>query len=186
MKKRWIAAAAAVVLLLGCVAGGSLAWLIDRTQAKVNTFTVGNIEIALEETAADYKMVPGCTIAKDPTVSVTAESEACWLFVKVTESDNLDDFIAYTMADGWTALTGVDGVYYRQVTQGAGADGFAVLADDQVMVKNTVTKDMMGGLTAQTYPQLTFTAYAVQYYDGSDNGQGHMEPAEAWALIANP
>ena len=88
--------------------------MADRSDREVkNTFTVGDINIGLTETTTDYKMVPGNTIAKDPTVTVKAESEACWLFVKVTESENLDTFITYAIAEGWTKLQ--DGVYYREV-----------------------------------------------------------------------
>ena len=96
------------------VVGGTLAWLTDQTDEVKNTFTVGDINIGLTETTADYKMVPGNTIAKDPTVTVKANSEACWLFVQVTESTDLKDFITYAIAEGWTALPGVDGVYYRE------------------------------------------------------------------------
>lgn len=115
MKKKTLALVLALTLLVAGVVGGTLAWLTDRTAEVKNTFTVGDINIGLTETTTDYKMVPGNTIAKDPTVTVKANSEACWLFVQVTESENLDTFITYAIAEGWTALPGVDGVYYREV-----------------------------------------------------------------------
>ena len=74
--------AMAVVLLLGCVTGGTLACLTSTTGAVTNTFTVGDINITLDETTSDYKMIPGYTIAKDPKVTVAANSEKCYLFVK--------------------------------------------------------------------------------------------------------
>ncbi len=149
----------AVVLLVGGTIGGTLAWLTAKTNAVTNTFTVGNIDITLTETKNDFKMVPGSTIDKDPTVTVKANSEACWLFVKVEESNNLKDFITYTMADGWKELEA--GVYYREVTAATADQEFAVLANDEVTVNDTVTKAMMDGLGNQG-PTLTFTAYAVQ------------------------
>ena len=51
---------------------------------------------------------------------------------------------------------------------------FAVLANNQVTVKNTVTKEMMDDLTSSTLPTLTFTAYAVQK-------AGFTTAAAAWA-----
>lgn len=177
MKKKTLALVLALTLLVAGVVGGTLAWLTDRTAEVKNTFTVGDINIGLTETTADYKMVPGNTIAKDPTVTVKANSEACWLFVKVTESTDLKDFITYAIAEGWTALPGVDGVYYREVPASAADQTFSVLKGDAVTVNSDVTKEM---LTAKdfTNPTLTFKAYAVQ----KDNV---ASASDAWAKV-NP
>ena len=172
MKKKTLAIALAVVLVLCCAVGGTLAWLSDKTGPVTNTFTAGDISIDLTETTNNYKMVPGNTIAKDPTVTVNANSEACWLFVKVEKTNTPDNYLTYTIDSGWTALTGVDGVYYREVAASTTDQSFAVLTDNQVVVKNSVTKTMLE--TAKTSaPTLTFTAYAVQ----KDNV---ANAAEAW------
>lgn len=177
MKKKTLALVLALTLLVAGVVGGTLAWLTDQTAEVKNTFTVGDINIGLTETTADYKMVPGNTIAKDPTVTVKANSEACWLFVKVTESTDLKDFITYAIAEGWTALPGVDGVYYREVPASAADQPFSVLKGDAVTVNSDVTKEM---LTAKDFanPTLTFKAYAVQ----KDNV---ASASDAWAKV-NP
>lgn len=177
MKKKTLALVLALTLLVAGVVGGTLAWLTDQTAEVKNTFTVGDINIGLTETTADYKMVPGNTIAKDPTVTVKANSEACWLFVKVTESTDLKDFITYAIAEGWAALPGVDGVYYREVPASAADQTFSVLAGDAVTVNSDVTKEM---LTAKDFanPTLTFKAYAVQ----KDNV---ASASDAWAKV-NP
>lgn len=177
MKKRGFSTKAfvlvlALVLALGCVIGGTIAWLTAKTDSVVNTFTVGDINITLTETGAEnnansYKMVPGCTIAKDPKVTVKADSEDCWLFVKIEKSSNLDSFISYSVdtgSTGWTALDGVDGVYYRSVSASETDQVFNVLTGDQVTVRDNITKEMMEALNAgsASLPTLTFTAYAVQ------------------------
>ena len=176
MKKKTLALVLALTLLVAGVVGGTLAWLTDQTAEVKNTFTVGDINIGLTETTADYKMIPGNTIAKDPTVTVKANSEACWLFVKVTKSENLDTFITYAIAEGWTALPGVDGVYYREVPASAADQTFSVLAGDAVTVKSDVTKTMLE--TAKTdAPTLTFKAYAIQ--------KDHFATADAaWAEVS--
>lgn len=175
MKKKTLALVLALTLLVAGVVGGTLAWLTDQTAEVKNTFTVGDINIDLTETNKDYKMVPGNTIAKDPTVTVKANSEACWLFVKVTESENLDTFITYAIAEGWTKLQ--DGVYYREVPASAADQTFSVLAGNTVTVKSDVTKTMLK--TAKTdAPTLTFKAYAVQ----KDNV---ASASDAWAKV-NP
>lgn len=175
MKKKTLALVLALTLLVAGVVGGTLAWLTDQTAEVKNTFTVGDINIGLTETTTDYKMVPGNTIAKDPTVTVKANSEACWLFVKVTESTDLKDFITYAIAEGWTALPGVDGVYYREVPASAADQTFSVLAGDAVTVKSDVTRTMLE--TAKTdAPTLTFKAYAIQ--------KDHFATADAaWAEV---
>lgn len=174
MKKKALALVLALTLLVAGIVGGTLAWLTDRTAEVKNTFTVGDINIGLTETTADYKMVPGNTIAKDPTVTVKANSEACWLFVKVTESANLDDFITYAIATGWTELEA--GVYYREVPASAADQTFSVLAGDAVTVKSDVTRTMLE--TAKTdAPTLTFQAYAIQ--------KDHFATADAaWAEVS--
>lgn len=151
----------------------------------VNTFTYGDINIGLkEDTKGPYTITPGKNITKDPKVTVTAGSEACWLFVKVKE-DNWPAFtntdgtkkVSYSIADGWTALTSHTGVYYRAVDATTADTSFDVLKDNTVTVRDTLTKDEVNKLKNSSKPtQLTFTAYAVQK-DGFDTA------ADAWAKI---
>ena len=167
-----------LVLLLGCSLGGTLAWLADSTGPVTNTFTVGDIDITLVETTTDYKIVPGVDIAKDPVVTVTGGSEACWLFVKIEESANWPDELTYAVATGWKELEG--GVYYRQVGASEKAQEFYVLAGEgvyangMVTVSDTLTKSELQEL-ASNNPTLTFTAYAVQQ-------EGVDTPEEAWEI----
>lgn len=123
-------------------------------------------------------MVPGNSISKDPSVTVESGSEACWLLVKVEESANFKDFMTYTIASDWTQLAGVNGVYYREVNAVTEDTKFDVLANNQVQVSDTVTKEALTALTEATYPTLTFTAYAVQ--------RDNIETAEQAWEIANP
>lgn len=169
-----VVAMLAVTLLIGCAIGGTVAWLTDKTTAVTNTFTYGDINIELTETTGEnYKIIPGVDIAKDPKVTVKANSEACWLFVKVQESGTfVADKVTYSIADGWTALAGQTGVYYREVGATTADTDFAVLKDNKVTVSDTLTKEDIKSIT--TNPTLTFTAYAVQK-DGFDT------TAAAWA-----
>ena len=198
MKKKAIVAVVALVLVLCCAMGGTLAWLVAKTDPVVNTFTYGDINIDLSESEnLNLKMIPGNDITKDPKVTVEANSEACWLFVKVEESNNFDDFMTYAIASGWTlyntTTTGSDiktddttddtYVIYREVdanTANAGTS-YQVLAGKEeyqngyVTVNDAVTKKMFAALTEATRPTLTFTAYAVQ----SDNV---TTVADAWTI----
>lgn len=170
-----------LVLLVGLV-GVTLAWLTDKTDSVVNTFTSGDINIDLKETKEDFKMVPGHTIEKDPVVTVADDSEDAWLFVKIEKSGNFDDFLTYEMADGWTQLTGETGVFYRTVLATDSTKSFSVLLDNEVKVIDTVTKADLGALTEATYPKLTFTAYAHQY---NKDATSTFTAEQAWASL-NP
>ena len=174
MKKKTLALILALVMVFGAAVGGTIAWLTDKTAEVKNTFTVGNINITLDETLPEgktAKMVPGNEIDKDPKVTVKANSEACWLFVKIDESSNLKNFISYTVDSGWTKLQ--DGVYYREVGATTTDVIYPVLTDNKVAVLTTVDKTAMDGLTEATYPTLTFKAYAIQK-------DGFATAAAAW------
>ncbi len=179
----------ALTLVLCGIIGGTVAWLIADTKPVINTFTYGDINIALTETDVDgdgdpgankYPMVPGNSIEKDPKVTVLAHSEASWLFVKLEKSENFDDFMTFAVAEGWTALENVPGVYYRAVDKSASNAEFEVLKDNTVHVKGEVTKEMLNALDnggTNNYPTLTVTAYAVQ------RDSNITTAADAWAKI---
>ena len=178
MKKKITIAVVCAVLSCVCLIGTTFAWLVDKTDPIKNTFTYGDIDITLAETTTTYKMVPGNTVAKDPVVTVLKESEDCWVFVKIEKSTNFDNFMEYALADGWTALDGVPGVYYRTANYSEATDQeFHVLDGDVVNVKEGVTREQLTALTDATLPTLTFTAYAVQR-DGNIT-----TAADAWAKV---
>ena len=102
MKKKTIALLLALVLALGAVIGGTIAYFTDEEMVK-NTFTVGDISITLDEadvSTADttdrteegnaYHLQPGLEYTKDPTVTVVKDSENCYVRMLVTVED-LDD-----------------------------------------------------------------------------------------------
>ena len=83
--------------------------------------------------------------------------------------------MTYNMADGWMALSGNEGVFYREVSASTSDTSFAVLKNDQVAVKEEVTKQQLAAVK-DNLPTLTFTAYAVQ----KDN---IVDASTAWAKI---
>ena len=183
-----------LMLVIGCVAGGTLAWLNAKTDEVKNTFSTSDIGVTLEETTNTYKMIPGWTINKDPKATVTSGSEDCYLFVKVEKSDNFDTYMDMAIDSQWAALdaTNNPGVYYikidedteKNVAYNVLGEGKATYneveytwADNQVLVKPTVTEKMMDEANPQ--PTLTFTAYAVQLMK---NNTTEFTAAEAWEL----
>lgn len=176
---------AAIVLVIGCTAGGTVAWLVSKPDPIVNVFTVGNINATLTEEAKTktetFKIVPGVDIDKDPVATVKANSEDCYLFVQLTEA-NWPAFteagkttrkVKYEIAGGWKELKSENGVYvyYREVTKSDTDQPFDVLKDNKVTVSNTLTKEEANAI-ADT-PKLTVAVYAVQQ-------AGIDTPADAW------
>ena len=173
---------AAIVLVIGCTAGGTVAWLVSKPAAITNVFTVGNINATLTEDAKEFKIVPGVNIDKDPVATVKANSENCYLFVELTEAnwpafteaDNTTRKVEYEIANGWTKLKSENGVYvyYREVTKKDTDQPFDVLKGNKVTVSNTLTKENADAITGT--PELTVAVYAVQK-------EGMGSAAEAWA-----
>ena len=169
----------ALVLVLGCAVGGTVAWLVAKTDPVVNTFTYGDINITLTETTGEnYKIIPGVDIEKDPKVTVKKDSEACWLFVEVKEEGTfVADKVTYSVAEDWTKGDGTkipEDVYYRAVDAVSADTDFAVLRDNKIYVSDELTKSDIQSITTQ--PKLTFTAYAVQK-DGINTAE------DAWAKV---
>ncbi|MBR5547710.1 MAG: SipW-dependent-type signal peptide-containing protein [Clostridia bacterium] len=140
------------LLLVSLSVGLTVAYLTDETELVKNTFTVGKVAITLDETDVDeygvkdgdtrvitndYKLMPGHTYTKDPTVHVAADSEESYvrmlvtinLVDKLTEAFGVDEFLPEEYVNGWDrskwesyAITTVDNVctvefrYYTTVS----------------------------------------------------------------------
>lgn len=88
MKKK-VLSIVAVVLVLCCAIGGTLAWLTAKSDVVTNTFAPSDINITLTETpntdtdndgkadAWKADMIPGFSYAKDPVVTVKGGSVDC-------------------------------------------------------------------------------------------------------------
>lgn len=99
-KKALLMTLCAVMLVVASVMG-TMAYLTS-TDEVVNTFTVGNVQIKLDEAAANadgslvkdadrvkknnYKLLPGHTYNKDPMVTVLEGSESSYVKMTVTFS----------------------------------------------------------------------------------------------------
>ena len=194
MKKRTLALLLALVLVFGAAVGGTIAYLTDTTDPVTNTFTVGKVDITLTETfntdtnndqkndAWQAQLIPGTTYAKDPVVTVTADSEDCWLFVKFEEKNDAATYLNYTSnltaENDWTRGDGTNipsNVWYRAVNKADATKSFHLLDGDTVTINSTaVTNENMN--TAAN-AQLVYTAYACQ--------KANMTAVDAWAAV-NP
>lgn len=98
------ALALSLALTATATAFGTMAYLTAHTGEVTNTFTVGNVALTLDEakvklygekevnkdgaveritTGNEYKLLPGHTYVKDPTVHIAANSEEAYIRMKV-------------------------------------------------------------------------------------------------------
>lgn len=126
MKKRTVALVLAIVLVFAVAVGGTVAYLTSTANVK-NTFTVGSVNIKLDEakvtpdgkavtpaervTANDYKLMPGHAYTKDPTVTVLKGSEESYVRMKVTFNNAAAIIAMCTDPENADEVTGVENAF---------------------------------------------------------------------------
>lgn len=94
MKKKLLSLGLVVAFGAIAVVGGTLAYFTD-TETANNTFTVGNVDITLEELlwdadTSDKLLMPGVEFAKDPTITnIGSEDAYVFLQMDLPEADDL-------------------------------------------------------------------------------------------------
>lgn len=183
-KKVFVTVLCAAALVVASVLG-TMAYLTSQTETVTNTFTVGNVEITLDETDVtpmgvkdtdarvkgnEYKLIPGHTYIKDPTVHVDTDSEESWLFVKVDngisdlEATGNTTIAEQMKAKGWTLVTGTTNVYaYAQ----------KAIASQGIRVFDSFTIAGDATVAGNADKTITIEAYAIQ-------ADGFTTAADAW------
>jgi len=170
------------MLLIGASVAGTLAYL-TFTDTVENTFTVGQVKGYLVESDVDqdgndkansYKLIPGATYAKDPTLYIEKGSESCYVFVKVengiADIEAADNTIeAQMIANGWVKLSG-DIWYKADPVTASAAEDYEVVVFETFTIADDVTNDVIAGYKTA---KITVTAYAVQ-------SQGFSSASAAW------
>lgn len=208
-KMKKFALIAACAMLLVCVTIGATVAYLTADDKVVNTFTVGTVNIKLDEAKVDtdgkaiepeervkensYKLLPGHTYDKDPTVTVLEGSEPSYIKMTVTfsKASELDAIFAPTGAELTSIFNGYDAANwtYKGNTKDAaantrtyefwyketvGAPDANVALDalfDSITVPGTITKEDLAKIEGMT---ITVNAYAIQA-DGFANADA------AWA-----
>ena len=203
-KRKALLLSLCAVLLVVASVMGTMAYLTSTPDAVVNTFTVGKVEISLDEakvteygelvytdegktTLADrvkenkYLLVPGEEYVKDPIVYVEANSEDSWVFVKV--ENGIANFEAATVEGG-----------YQKIAKQIADNGWSQLTVDGKEVAGVYYKKYDKNPAKVQYPvfgeftiaddakwengataTVKVTAYAIQ--------QAGLTVEEAWAIV---
>ena len=173
------------LLLVVATIMGTIAYLTSETTVS-NTFTAGKVAITLDEAKTDkygvkqgdarvsgtpyneYKLIPGHTYVKDAKITVSADSESCYLFVKLDPA-----FLALcdvTMGANWTVLDSAKGLYYYTAPA---AKESVVPAITSFTIKAALTAENLVAFTTAESKTVDIVAYAVQ-------SDGFNSATEAW------
>ena len=180
------------LLLIVSTVFATMAYLTSKTGVITNTFSVGNVSITMDETlvneygkycklsgtdlvevatkaeagraqANSYKLIPGHTYTKDPTIHVADKSEPCYLFIKVV-NDIIDIEAAgktvndQILAKGWTVISTSGNVTIYGKATAIDARGGAV----DVATFETINIATNADLTGYAGKTVTIQACAIQ------------------------
>lgn len=143
-KKKVFVTVLCAVLLIAASVLGTMAYLTSQDTVK-NTFTVGNVQIKLDEAKANpdgslvanadrvkansYKLLPGHTYNKDPMVTVLGGSEKS--YVKMT--------VTFTKASELDAIFAPDGANMTSIFNGYDSTNWTYKGNTEDTDKNTRT-----------------------------------------------
>lgn len=166
------------VLLVAASVMGTMAYLTS-TDTVENTFTVGNVKITLDEAkvntdgtlaapaervkANEYKLLPGHTYTKDPTVTVIKGSESSYVRMKVTFNNAAQIIAMCTDPDFADEITGVENAFplIRMVNfVEANAAKWNGLVPDNM----TEAEEMLGNTKYFVYDKTADTLTYYYYY----------------------
>ena len=207
-KRKALLLSLCAVLLVVASVMGTMAYLTS-SDTVTTTFTVGKVQITLDEAAVNldgtpiegaarvkqnsYKLLPGLTYTKDPTVTVKAGSEPSYVKMTVTftKAAELDAIFAPTGADLTSIFNGYNSTkwdakgntedtvkntrtyefWYKETVAAPDGDVALDALFDSITVPGTITKDQLASIEGMT---ITVNAYAIQ-------ADGFQDAAEAWS-----
>lgn len=171
---------AALALVAAIGVGATLAYFTD-TDAALNTVTMGHVDIDLEEPEFEKNpnnkidnVKPNQVIAKDPTVTVGAESEDAYVRMKLEiaglTTDQVTELLSTNTAGEYkyfdidiTEWTYSDGYFYYTGTYAADQEAGVLKAGQSVkLFENVTIPDVWGNEVADTTFTINVTAEAIQ------------------------
>ena len=195
--------------LLVCVTVGATVAYLTSTDKVENTFTVGNVQIKLDEAKAnpdgslvpnadrvkanDYKLLPGHTYNKDPMVTVLANSEDCYVKMTVTftKAAELDAIFAPSGADMTSIFEGYDSNNW--ISKGNTEDTKANTRTYEFWYKDIVTSDTDNNALDALFDKIVVPGFITNTQLDSIDGMtitvnayaiqadGFDDAADAWA-----
>lgn len=174
-----LAIALCAVLLVTGTIYITLAYLLDESNVVHNTFTVSkNIIITLDETKVkvdgtpvepaaretreqEYKLVPGASYTKDPTVHTDSQSEACFVVIAIYDT-------IFKNADG--SDSGIQDPNSTSVYDQLAANGWEKLTNCTIQDKY-FNEDPMAAWVTREGETITAHNYTLYYFAGIEGSE---------------
>ena len=149
------------------------------SEIKQETFNIeyiaGDIELELTDNANEWVIIPGKTIAKNTKITVKAKSEACYIFIKLEKTDNIENYIEYEIESNWVELEENTDVYYQEIEKTTEDTEYNIFSNNQIKIKEEITKQEIEEI--ENNQTIKFTAYAVQKTNSI------TKATQAWEMI---
>lgn len=178
-KQKALLLSLSALLLVAVSVMGTIAYLTATSDEVKNTFTVGSVDLELDESDVDeygvpvadaqrvlmneYKLIPGHTYTKDPVVHVALGSEPSYIFIKlVNELDAIEadtTISSQLAANGWTLVEGSNGIYKYSGSVDAREAKVDLNVFESFKLSSTVSAET---LAIYNTAEITITAYAIQ------------------------
>ena len=198
----------ALVLVLGCTIGGTLAWLTAKTNDVENTFVAGQIgTLELEEDADQitteagnqFIVVPGVDITKDPKVTYTPTTADgtvpvdAYVFVKLTGIGS-NRWTLNTTASQYEIKSGSNVVMSFQIADGwiavpnvsdvyyKTSTGNTGLTDDVIIKDNKITVSHL--ITEDDVTTVATAADKLTFTAYAIQQQGFDSVTDAWNEVS--
>lgn len=178
-KRKALLLSLSALLLVAVSVMGTIAYLTATSEEVKNTFTVGSVDLTLDESKVDeygekvegservltnkYKLIPGRMYTKDPVVHVTLGSEPSFVFIKLVNElaaiEANTTISSQLTANGWTLVEGSSGVYQYS----GSVDAREALVDLKIFETFTVASSVNAEtLGSYNTAEINIKAYAIQ------------------------
>ncbi len=169
MKKKSLVSLAVAVSLIAVIGVGSTLAYFTDSDAATNVVTMGHVDIELAEPEFEAanenntieNVVPNQQITKDPTITVVAGSESCYLRAAIEISDALTAEQAAELLEninvGENWVLSEDGYYYYQNKIEKSDEDQTVVLFDTVVIP-----ELWGNEVADLSFEINVTAEAIQ------------------------
>ena len=207
-KRKALTMVLCALLLVSATMFATIAYLTSKDEVN-NTFTVGNVQITLDEAKVnpdgtlvpdadrvkenEYKLIPGHSYTKDPTVTVEANSEECYIRALVTinkrealynlpSSINIED--CFDINENWIFKSETEDTvndtytyefWYKETVKTSDKDKTLPAIFTTITVPNSLTNDQLKTLEGL---KINVAAHAIQA-DGFDTAE------KAWEAFGN-
>lgn len=156
LNRKWILVLS-LVLSVAMATGGTLAYLSD-SEFKTNTFTLGGVDITLDETFEDKSVLaPGAEVKKEATITNSGSIPA-YVWMTIDMPEGLEEIVDLE----WDSKV----ILHGEPVKADGKTTYTALYPE-VLAKGAATTTMLKSVTMQNRSDISFTDGKLTYKDST-------------------